>query len=74
MDVSPDSVKLRVLWSTREPRQHAMLASYDLVLTAIIEALDNAEHSRKENMNVGTEDQAPNRLRTAQSSRTKNVA
>ena len=32
-DVNPDSVKLRVLWSTREPRQKAMLTSYDGVLT-----------------------------------------
>src|SRR6266436_10351318 len=34
-DVTPDVVKMRVLWSTNDSRQHQMLASYDQVLTAI---------------------------------------
>ena len=34
-DLTPDLVKLRVLWSTREARQQHMLVSYDQVLTAI---------------------------------------
>ncbi len=42
LDVNADSVKMRVLWSTHDPRQHQMLASYDQVLTAIAEALDRA--------------------------------
>src|SRR5882757_33899 len=33
-DVTPDVVKMRVLWSTNDSRQHQMLASYDQVLTA----------------------------------------
>jgi small-conductance mechanosensitive channel len=43
-DVNADSVKMRVLWSTQDSRQHQMLASYDQVLTAIAEALDRAPH------------------------------
>src|SRR6202011_2200557 len=34
-DPDADAVKVRVLWWTRAPRQHEMLASYDRVLTAI---------------------------------------
>ncbi len=34
-----DTATLRVLWWTNAPRQHQMLASYDMVLTAIAEAL-----------------------------------
>ena len=34
-DVTSDSAKLRILWSTHEPGQHQMLASYDRVLTEI---------------------------------------
>jgi small conductance mechanosensitive channel len=41
VDANPDFIKMRVLWSTHDPRQHRMLASYDEVLTAIVEALDN---------------------------------
>jgi small conductance mechanosensitive channel len=33
------TVKIRVLWWTKAPRQHEMLASYDKVLTAVSEAL-----------------------------------
>jgi len=73
-DVNPDSVKLRVLWSTREPRQKAMLTSYDGVLTSIIEALDSAKHHEEENMNVGTEDQERKAVKTAASSRAKKIA
>jgi len=42
-DLTPDVVKLRVLWSTREARQQHMLVSYDQVLTAITNALDRLQ-------------------------------
>ena len=45
-DVTADAVKMRVLWSTRDSRQHQMLASYDQVLTAIAEALDGADNQK----------------------------
>jgi len=38
-----DSVKLKILWWTNEPRHHEMLASYDRVLTAIAKALRPAK-------------------------------
>ncbi len=38
-----DTVKLRVLWWTKAPRQHEMLDSYDQVLTAIAEKLYDPE-------------------------------
>ena len=38
----PETVKVRVLWWTHDSRQHQMLGSYDLVLSAIADAL----HSR----------------------------
>jgi hypothetical protein len=38
-DVSFDAAKLRILWSTHEPGQHQMLASYDEVLTEILHVL-----------------------------------
>jgi small conductance mechanosensitive channel len=37
---APDTVKVRVLWWTHDPRQHQMLLSYDRVLTAMIRALN----------------------------------
>jgi len=37
------SLKVRVLWWTKAPRQHQMLASYDAVLTAIRQALSQSE-------------------------------
>jgi small conductance mechanosensitive channel len=37
---APDTVKVRVLWWTDDPRQHQMLLSYDRVLTAIFRTLD----------------------------------
>jgi len=40
VDVGADTVKIRVLWWTRDAHQHQMLSSYDRVLTAIKEALD----------------------------------
>jgi small-conductance mechanosensitive channel len=41
-DPGTDVVKVRVLWWTRAPRQHQMLASYDRVLTAIRQSLDRS--------------------------------
>jgi hypothetical protein len=41
-DPDTDAVKVRVLWWTRAPRQHQMLASYDRVLTAIRQTLDRS--------------------------------
>jgi len=38
--MSSDGVKLRILWSTHEPGQHQMLASYDQVLTELLHVLD----------------------------------
>lgn len=38
-DVTPDTVKMRLLWSTRDNRQHQMLASYDQVLTAVAQVV-----------------------------------
>jgi small-conductance mechanosensitive channel len=47
-DLTPDLVKMRVLWSTHEARQHQMLGSYDQVLTAISKALDRLQsHSQR---------------------------
>ena len=42
-DLTPDLVKMRVLWSTHEARHHQMLGSYDEVLTAISKALDRLQ-------------------------------
>jgi len=41
-DSDSDAVKMRVLWWTRAPRQHQMLASYDRVLTAIRQSLNRS--------------------------------
>jgi small-conductance mechanosensitive channel len=41
-DPDLNAVKVRVLWWTKAPRQHEMLASYDRVLTAIRETLDGS--------------------------------
>ncbi len=41
-DPGTDVVKMRVLWWSRAPRQHQMLASYDRVLTAIRQTLDRS--------------------------------
>ncbi|HEY3926801.1 MAG TPA: mechanosensitive ion channel domain-containing protein [Candidatus Koribacter sp.] len=38
-----NSGKLKVLWWTKEPRQHEMLNSYDRVLTAIAQRFSDAE-------------------------------
>ena len=42
--VTADNTKLRALWSTHEPRQNQMLASYDQVLTAVAEAFGRIAH------------------------------
>jgi len=46
-DPDTDAVKVRVLWWTKAPRQHEMLASYDRVLSAIGQTLNRSR--------VGTE-------------------
>jgi small conductance mechanosensitive channel len=48
VDATPDSAKIRILWSTHDSHQHQMLGSYDKVLTAVIDALDDR---RAENPN-----------------------
>jgi len=47
---SPGSkmVRIRILWSTKAPRQHQMLYSYDTVLSAIATALVDFEGRFKE--------------------------
>ena len=42
-DPGSNTVKLRVLWWTKAPRQHQMLTSYDSVLTNIRQALNHSE-------------------------------
>ena len=39
-DPDANTIRVRVLWWTRAPRQHQMLTSYDTVLTAIRETLN----------------------------------
>jgi small-conductance mechanosensitive channel len=46
-DATPDAIKLRVLWSTKDTRQHQMLASYDQVLTAVVQSVDRIENRSK---------------------------
>ena len=46
-DVTPDAVKMRILWSTQDSRQHQMLASYDQVLTQAVQAVENIESERE---------------------------
>ena len=41
-DPDLNAVKVRVLWWTRAPRQHEMLASYDRVLTTIRQTLNHS--------------------------------
>jgi small conductance mechanosensitive channel len=41
-DPDLNAVKVRVLWWTKAPRQHEMLASYDRVLTALRETLNGS--------------------------------
>lgn len=47
VDVTLDTVTLRILWSTRDSRQHQMLGSYDHVLTTVVETLDGLEKGAK---------------------------
>jgi small conductance mechanosensitive channel len=42
-DLESTAVKVRVLWWTKAPRQHEMLASYDRVLSAIGQALSDSK-------------------------------
>jgi small conductance mechanosensitive channel len=41
------ALKIRILWWTKAPRQHQMLASYDAVLTAIRQALSQSPDVRE---------------------------
>jgi small conductance mechanosensitive channel len=41
-DPDLNAVKVRVLWWTKAPRQHEMLASYDRVLTVIGQTLNRS--------------------------------
>lgn len=43
------ALKIRILWWTKAPRQHQMLASYDAVLTAIRQALSPSPDTRQAN-------------------------
>jgi len=45
--LDPDTVKMRVLWWTNDSRQHQMLASYDRVLSAIVEAFHRAREKQE---------------------------
>jgi small conductance mechanosensitive channel len=45
-DPDATGLKLRILWWTKAPRQHEMLASYDAVLTAIWQTLSRSEERR----------------------------
>jgi small-conductance mechanosensitive channel len=49
IDAAADAAKIRVLWWTRDPHQHQMLASYDRVLTAIIKSLDRSRVDERHN-------------------------
>lgn len=40
IEVNPENVKLRVLWSSRDPHQQQMLRSYDQVLIALAEVIE----------------------------------
>lgn len=53
VDVTPDSVKVRVLWSTNDAHQHQMLGSYDQVLMAVVDGLD-----KRQNQNSAKEERA----------------
>jgi small-conductance mechanosensitive channel len=48
VDVTSDAAKLRILWSTHEPGQHQMLASYDRVLTEIWHVLDEFQSGQEQ--------------------------
>ena len=52
-DLNAGTLKIRALWWTRAPRQHQMLTSYDVVLTAIQRALN-----RTAAINIGDRDRA----------------
>ena len=39
VEVGPDKIKIRILWSTHDSHRHQMMGSYDQVLTAADNAL-----------------------------------
>src|SRR5258708_40055231 len=46
-DVEAGALKLRVLWWTKSPRQHEMLASYDKVLSAIAQSVHRTQDDNR---------------------------
>ena len=48
VEATPDAVKMRILWSTHDSRQHQMLGSYDQVLATVIDALDSGQGAEKQ--------------------------
>jgi small conductance mechanosensitive channel len=46
VDATPDVVKVRILWSTHDSHQHQMLGSYDQVLTAVADTLDDSDKEK----------------------------
>jgi small-conductance mechanosensitive channel len=49
VDIGPDKIKVRVLWSTHDSHQHQMLDSYDQVLTALFDALNSTSNLEERN-------------------------
>ena len=47
VEATPEVIKVRILWSTHDSRQHQMLGSYDQVLTAVSDALDDTRTGQK---------------------------
>jgi small conductance mechanosensitive channel len=45
---TPDKITLRILWSTHDSHQRQMLASYDRVLSSVIQAVEQSEKELKE--------------------------
>jgi small conductance mechanosensitive channel len=46
VDTALDVVKVRILWSTHDSHQHQMLGSYDQVLTAVADTLDDSDQDK----------------------------
>jgi small conductance mechanosensitive channel len=48
VDVTAASAKIRILWSTHDSHQHQMLGSYDQVLSAIVDVIDDSRSGPKQ--------------------------
>lgn len=48
VEATPDTIKMRILWSICESRQQQMLGSYDKVLTAVVNTPDSIESGAKQ--------------------------